>query len=406
MTRRRADQVIEINDGLWEQVMQATDGAVAPCFQCGVCTATCPWGLLQKEPVNVRQLMRRAQMGIEQDTEALWWCTTCRACEELCPRGVPIAEVMLALRGLAWKDRRVPGGLPSVMWAMYWDSNPWRRPPSQRSRWARTAEVKPFEPTDEILYYVGCTPSYDNRTQKVARSLTELFGAAGVSFGTLGDEESCCGDAAYALGQHEYMAKIIEKNVELFARRGVRTIVTTSPHCYDMFLNQYPAEEGFRPLHYTQYLATLVEEGRLQFERPFEKRVTFHDPCYLGRRNGEYDAPRRLLSAVPGLEIVEMPRSREDALCCGGGGGRMWMETAAGERFADLRAEEAVDTGADVLVTACPHCIACLEDSLKVPGKGMGKGMVVMDVAELLAEALGLNAAQKPAVSSAPRSAK
>ena len=381
--KRRRDDVITLDDSLWERVMAATDGAVSPCFQCGVCTATCPWGLLQEEPVNVRALMRRAQLGIAQDGE-MWWCTTCRACEELCPRGVPIADVMLALRRMAWQDGRVPEGLAPVMWALFTDGNPWRRPPSQRAAWSRGVEVKPFEATDEALLYAGCTASYDNRSQKVARALTGLLQAAGVSFGTLGEAEPCCGDAAYALGQHDYLQQIIEANTKQFREAGVGAVVTVSPHCYDMFLNHYPAADGFRPMHYTQYLAELIAGGRLRFEHPYPAKVTFHDPCYLGRRNDVYDPPRQVLAAIPGLDIVEMPRSRDDALCCGGGGGRMWMDTKAGERFSDLRTREATDTGADLLVTACPHCIACLEDSLKQSGSGMR----VMDVAELAAAAL------------------
>ena len=393
MKRRAADDTLEINDALWERVMTATDGAMAPCFQCGVCTAVCPWGLLQAEPFNVRQLLHRAQLGIDQEDSALWWCTTCRACETLCPRGVPIADVMLALRSLAWKDRHVPEGLSSVLWALYWDSNPWRRPPSQRAAWARGLDVRSFQPDDEVLYYVGCTPSYDTRTQKVARALVALFRAAGVSFGTLDEDEPCCGDAAYGMGQQDYVRRIVQDNVKLFAERSVRTIVTTSPHCYDMFLNQYPSQDGFRPLHYTQYLAALIEEGRLRFEEPFQARVTFHDPCYLSRRNAVSEAPRQVLDAIPGLEQVEMTRSGADTLCCGGGGGRMWMETKAGERFADLRVREAADTGAEILVTACPHCIACLEDSVKLSGQGLR----VMDLAELAAAALNLETSATPA---------
>lgn len=401
MKRRRAAEAIEIDDALWERVMAATDGAVAPCFQCGVCTATCPWGLLQEEPVNVRQLMHRAQLGIAQEDGAMWWCTTCRACEPQCPRGVPIADVMLALRGLAWKQRQVPEGLSSVMWALYWDANPWRRPPSERARWAKGLDVPAFRPSHDILYYVGCTPSYDTRTQKVARALVSLFGAAGLSYGILGDDEPCCGDAAYALGQQDYVRQIVDANVRLFEERGVRTLVTTSPHCYDMFL-RYPPSDGFRPLHYTQYLASLIEDGRLRFEEPFKAKVTFHDPCYLARSHGVLEAPRRILDAIPGLELVEMARSGADTLCCGGGGGRMWMETKAGERFADLRVKEAVETGAEILVTACPHCIACLEDGVKLSGAELR----VMDMAELAAAALKLGAPARSAPESVVRSGK
>ncbi|KKK92117.1 hypothetical protein LCGC14_2706150, partial [marine sediment metagenome] len=253
----QTQEPILLDDEAWERVVRITDGAAAPCYQCGVCTATCPWGLLQAEPVNVRQLMRRAQLGIQQQDGAMWWCTTCRACEALCPRGVPIAEVMLALRSLAWKDGDVPKGLSSVMWALYWDGNPWRRPPSQRAAWAKGTEIKLFEPADEILYYVGCTPSYDNRSQKVARALAGVLAAAGVSFGTLGEREPCCGDAAYGLGQHDYLHQIITANLQLFGEAGVRTLVTVSPHCYDMFLNHSPRQNGFQPLHCAQYLAQL-----------------------------------------------------------------------------------------------------------------------------------------------------
>lgn len=376
--------VITLDDALWERVMAATDGAVAPCYQCGVCTATCPWGLLKEDATNVRKLIRRAQLGIEQEDGAMWWCTTCRACDVQCPRGVPIADVMLALRHLAWQDQQVPKGLSSTMWALHWDGNPWRRPPSQRSGWTKGLEVKPFENSDEVMYYVGCTPSYDTRSQKVARALAGVLRATGVSFGTLGDAEPCCGDSAYVLGQHDYLRQIIDANVRKFEEAGVKSLVTVSPHCYDMFLNQYPKGNGLRPLHYTQYLAQLIGEGRLQFTKPYEARVTFHDPCYLGRRNDVYDPPREVLAAIPGIEIVEMPRSREAALCCGGGGGRMWMETKADERFGSLRVEEAAGTGADILATACPHCIACLEDSLRLSGSAMR----VMDIAEIAASAL------------------
>jgi Fe-S oxidoreductase len=382
MSRKR-ENVITLDDELWGQVMAASDGAVSACYQCGVCTATCPWSLLQEEPVNVRTLMRRAQLGVHQNGE-MWWCTTCRACEEQCPRGVPIADVMLALRKLAWREGDVPAGVSPVMWALYWDGNPWRRPPSQRTNWTRGLDVKRFQREDEVLFYTGCTASYDNRSQKVARSLVEILRSAGVSFGTLSDDEPCCGDAAYALGQHDYLEQIVASNVERFTEEGVQAVVTVSPHCYDMFLNHYPGLDGFQPMHYTQYLAQLIADGRLRFESEYALKATFHDPCYLGRRNDVYDPPRDVLSAIPGLELVEMSQSRADALCCGGGGGRMWMETNAGERFADLRVSEALDTGAEVLVTACPHCIACLEDSLKQSARPMR----VMDVAELVAAAL------------------
>lgn len=379
--------VLTPDEALWERLFQETRGAMALCYQCGVCTAACPWGLVRREPFSVRTMMRRAQVGLLDGDESLWLCAACGQCEALCPRGVPVSEVFQSLRERAWEQRTVPRGLSSVLWSVYWNNNPWFQPPSYRSRWARDLEVPRFDPEQhEILYYVGCTSAYDRRAQKVARALVQLLRAAGVRFGTLGDDEPCCGEAVKSLGHRPYFYEIAQNNAKRFADAGVRELITTSPHCYEVFQDHYPRfQAGFQPYHYTQYLARLLEEGRLRFSREVRLRVTYHDPCYLGRRCGEYEAPRRVLDAIPGLERVEMTHFGPDALCCGGGGGRMWLETRAGERFADLRVQEALETGAQVIVTACPFCMACLEDSLK----GMGiAGLRVLDVAEIAAMAI------------------
>ncbi len=388
--RPQAD-VLLLDDELWEQVVRATDGTASLCYQCGVCTATCPWGLVLQEPISVRRLIRRAQLGLEAWGEALWLCTTCGLCEGRCPRGVEISQVMLALRRAAWRKRQVPKGLSRVLWDIHFDGNPWGSPPSQRTAWARDLDVPRFSATaHHVLYYVGCTVAYDRRAQKVARALVSLFRAAGVSFGTLGDDEPCCGHAARDLGQLDYAHHLAQEGARRFRQEGVGLLVATSPHCFDMFSRHYPTVNGsFRPLHYTSFLAQLVAEGRLRFQ-PLPWRVTFHDPCYLGRRHGVLAEPRAVLRAIPELELVEMPRSGPEALCCGGGGGRMWLETEAQARLSYLRVEEAAATGAQVLVTACPHCMACLEDSVKL----RGLDLKVMDVAEVAAAALAGGGAQ------------
>ncbi len=367
----------------WEQLLELTHGAASPCFQCGVCSATCPWGLVREEPLSLRKVMRRAQVGLDQPGgEDLWLCTTCDACAVLCPRGVKPEDVILPLRQAAWGGRAVPSGLSAVMWDLHWDGNPWGEPPSRRSDWAKGLDVKRVEPADEALFYVGCTSSYDRRMRKVARAIAENLQDAGVAFGTLGDDEPCCGDPARSLGQLDYMEMLVQQNTEKLRAAEVKRLVTTSPHCFDMFRNHYPGlRDSTEVLHYTQYLVQLLDEGRLRLEKPVNARVTFHDPCFLGRHNEEYEAPRRLLSASPGLELVEMAENRDEGLCCGGGGGRMWMETQAGERFADIRVGQAADTGAEVLATACPHCITCLEDSARSASGGPIK---VMDVAEIV----------------------
>ena len=379
-----AAKVWEFDDLAWEEMWTATKGAAAPCFQCGVCTAICPWGLVQQEPISVRRLMRLAQLGADGGSEAIWLCTTCGLCEARCPRGVPVSEVILALRKLAWDRRSVPKGLSTVLWAIHWDGNPWDQPPSQRDAWAKGLNVKAFTADDEVLLYVGCTAAYDRRSQKIARALVRLLRAAGVSFGILPDEP-CCGETVRAVGQDGYLAEVVETTGKRLREAGVRRLIAVSPHCLDMFRNHYAGWDGFRPLHYTEYLDELLDAGRLRFTGEISGKVTYHDPCYLGRRHGIYDPPRRLLAAVPGLALVELPSTREDALCCGGGGGRMWLETHAGERFADLRMREAQATEAEWLATSCPFCLLCLEDSAKVLGIERPK---VVDVTELAVKAL------------------
>jgi len=391
-----------IDDVLWERLIDLTDGEAALCYQCGVCTAICPWGSVRQEHLSVRKLIRQAQLGLygngdgailpaEQEHLNLWLCTTCAQCQAYCPRGVDISRIIRALRSLAWERRNVEKGLPSLLWSIQWNGNPWSQPPSQRSAWSKSLDIPVFDPGEhEILIYIGCTSSYDRRAQKIARALTRVLEASGVRFGYMGEDEPCCGEAALSVGHQDYFRDIAYQAAQRFSQRGVSQMITISPHCYDVFRNYYPEEitgEAFFPHHYTQYLAHLANEGRLKFTQPLNARVAFQDPCYLGRHNGEYIAPRRVLESIAEIELVEMQPHGVDSLCCGGGGGRMWLETEAGERFADQRVEQALATGADILATACPFCVACLEDSLKARGI---RNLRVLDVAEIAASAVQL----------------
>jgi Fe-S oxidoreductase len=245
-----------------------------------------------------------------------------------------------------------------------------------------------FNPAQhEILLYVGCTASYDRRAQQVARALVKVLNTADVTFGFLDEDEPCCGEAALSVGHKPYFQEIAQNTAQIFSERGVTQLLTISPHCYDVFKNHYPTvtQNAILPLHYTQYLSQLIEDGRFTFHPIPQTKVTFHDPCYLARHNGETAVSRHILKAIPGIELTEMTHTGKNTLCCGGGGGRMWLETEAGERFADIRVQESLAVGAEVLGTACPFCIACLEDSLKAQGI---QELVVMDVAEIAALAL------------------
>jgi Fe-S oxidoreductase len=378
---------ITLDDRLWERLIELTDGAAALCYQCGVCTASCPWGLVRQEHLSVRGLMRQAQLGLHNGGDDLWLCTTCAQCQAYCPRGVDISDVFRGLRAIAWEENAAAGGLPNLLWSLYWNDNPWSQPPSQRTGWARDLSLPAFDPSEhEILLYVGCTSSYDKRAGQVARALVRLLRAAGVPFGYLGEDEPCCGEAALSVGHKPYFQEIAEQTTKTFQERGVGELVCISPHCYDVFRNHYPAApDGFNARHYTQYLAGLIAEGRLQFKGALSARLTFQDPCYLGRHNDEYQAARYLMEAIPGVELVEMSDHGIDGLCCGGGGGRMWLETAPGERFADLRVQQALETHAQLLATACPFCLVCLEDSAK---QVRNAELHVMDIAEIAALAL------------------
>jgi Fe-S oxidoreductase len=380
-------QVRILDDRLWDELMSLTDGAAAPCFQCGVCTATCPWGQVREKTFSVRGLIRDAQLGLFEASELLWLCTSCGQCESKCPRGVPIARIVRALRHLAWQRREAAAGLSSVLWSLYWNGNPWSQPPSSRAAWSSGFNVPRFDPErHEILLYIGCTCSYDRRAQGIARATVKVLESAEVAFGILGENEPCCGECALQMGHEPYFREIADGTSQGLLERGVSRMVTISPHCYDVFRNHYPSLAGeIEVLHYTQFFSQLISSGCLSFERAVPKRITFQDPCFLGRRNGEYDAPRRVLSALPGAELVEMQASMERATCCGGGGGRMWLETPPGERFSDLRVGEAAHV-ASVIATACPFCLSCLEDSVKSMGL---EGLCVADVSELALMGLG-----------------
>jgi Fe-S oxidoreductase len=378
---------LQLDDELYERLNDLTGGAAAICYQCGTCTASCPWGLVREDHLPVRTIIHQAQLGVPGWQDKLWLCTTCGQCEALCPRGVKIIDVFRGLRELAWESNKVEKGLPSLLWSIYWNDNPWSQPPSQRDAWARGLDLPVFDPQiHDVLLYIGCTSSYDRRAQKIAIALVTVMNAAGVKFGTLGQEEPCCGESALSVGNLRYFEEIAQKTAMVFKEKKVTDLVVISPHCYDVFKNHYP-QVGIelKPLHYTQYLAGLIAGGRLKLEGNLQQRVTFQDPCYLGRHNGEYEAPRSILKAIPGLELVEMSANHSEGLCCGGGGGRMWLETVNAERFSNLRARDAESTGAGILATACPFCIVCLEDSTRSLGLD---NLRVLDIAEIAALAL------------------
>jgi Fe-S oxidoreductase len=242
--------------------------------------------------------------------------------------------------------------------------NPLNEERQKRANWAEGLAVNTFAEGMEILYFPGCYLSYDPRLKKVARATANILNRAGIEFGILVTMESCCGESIRKTGDEELFKRLARQNIKAFIDNGVKRILVSSPHCYHTFKNEYPEfMVKFEVVHIAQYLYELIASGRIELARAYDKRVTYHDPCYLGRHNGIYDEPREALKKLAGLTLTEMPDSRVDSLCCGGGGGRIWMETIKGERFSDIRLEQAIGVGAEVLVTSCPYCIANFEDS-------------------------------------------
>jgi len=369
-------------------IKEAGGEALKFCYQCGKCDAVCPWNRVRK--FFIRQLMHQGQLGLVPfESEDLWLCTTCRNCVQQCPRGVKIIEVMRAMRRILVPDGVVPASIPnlrSVMTSIASVGNPFRQE-KDRAEWAEVLSIKTFTEGTDLLYFPCCYPSYEPRLKKVAQATAELLQKGGVDFGLLGSKENCCGESVRAAGNEELFKRLARENIKTFIDHGVKKILTSSPHCYHTFKNDYTEfKANFEVTHISQYLLELIREGRLEITKEFKKKVTYHDPCYLGRHNGIYDEPRELLKRIPGLQIVEMPDSKENSLCCGMGGGRIWMETAKGERFSDLRLHQALSIGAEVLVTACPYCITQFEDSKSILKEC--EGLEIKDITEILREVI------------------
>jgi Fe-S oxidoreductase len=265
--------------------------------------------------------------------------------------------------------------------------NPLNEERNKRADWAEDLSVKPFTEGMEILYFPGCYLCYDPRLKKVARATADILNKAGINFGILGSKENCCGESIRKTGDEELFKRLARENIKTFIDHGVQKILVSSPHCFHTFKNEYPEfMVNFEVVHISQYLFELIQKGKLELTKAYGKKVTYHDPCYLGRHNEIYGEPREVLKKIPGLEMTEMADSREDSLCCGGGGGRIWMETPKGERFSDLRLEQAVGVGAEVLATSCPYCITHFEESRLALDDG--KATEIKDITEIIQEVI------------------
>ena len=376
------------------------------CMRCGRCVAACP-SAGAGEPFAPRDFVQAMRHALWQEhfplgdirfmsrkekalaDESFWYCTTCRACLEVCPVYGAAFEVVTKKRVLAVEEgTQVPKLLNQTLEKLFKYNNPWESSKRKRGAWADDLELTDLTKKGaqaDLCYFVGCTTSFDDTAQRIARSFSEVLRAAGVNFGILGKKEPCCGDIARRVGELGLFEEQKDGCEELFDKYGITEVVTSSPHCFHTFKNEYP-EALFRARHYTLVLRDLIANGKFRFKKGVEATVTYHDPCYLGRHNRIFDEPREIIRAIPGLKLVEMTHHHADSLCCGGGGGRMWQDLQGEVKMGDVRIREAEATGAEILITACPLCLIMLEDARKVAG--LKEPFRVMDLNELVLQAL------------------
>ncbi len=363
---------------------------LAKCFQCGKCTSGCPVSL--KSVLNIRRLMREVLLSpdpskVLQKTE-LWDCTTCQTCTLRCPRGLKPHELVIAIRSLLVEEGNLPKTVIDALEGVFKHGNPWGRARSKRSEWATGLPIKNISEGEKasLLYFACCATAYDPRIQEMGKALVKVLHTAGVDFGFLGNQETCCGSEARRMGEEGLFGMLVEDNLKLFQSYGITEMVTASPHCYNTFKNEYQ-NNPIAVRHYTQLVAEIIKGGKLTFSREVPRKVTYHDPCYLGKQNKIFDEPRDIIKAIPGITFIEFDRSRERSLCCEGGGGRMWVEASNSEqRLAEIRVKDAVSMGVDVIATACPFCLLNLEDAVKTSGNE-GK-VVIKDIMELVTDAI------------------
>ncbi len=374
------------------------------CFRCGYCKLTgdyigfnCPtYRKFRFETYSpggrmwlIRAWLNDEIKNTERFQQILFSCATCANCVEHCvfPFSEDLVNIFIAAREEMVNNAVIPPPVRDYLKNINISGNPYKEPADQRGDWAKDSSIEIYD-GHEYLFYVGCVGSYDERAKKIARTVGNLLLRAGVSIGILGEKENCDGNEVRALGEAGLFQFLAQQNIDLFKERGIKKIITLDPHAFNAFKNDYPGLGGkFEVYHYTQILTSLIPSHELPLKE-YRAKVTYHDPCYLGRHNGEYNAPRKILESIPGVELIEMPHHGENAFCCGGGGGNFFTDILGGGEDSPnrIRVREALDMGARILAVACPLCARMLDDAVKAEEKE--DQLEVLDVAEIVTRAL------------------